>query len=103
MCMSKPVRVFCRANNVVSSIAAPVSSTNDAAICVTANSRRRRFAPDVMRALPLESPRPFAASADGSRGTNASRTAAAMARPAPTHSRLESTVTSSARIENRAA
>ncbi len=42
-------------------------------------------------------------SADGSRGTNARRTAAARASPAPTHSTLASTVRSSARTEKRAA
>jgi hypothetical protein len=73
---------------------APASSTNDAAICVTANSRRRRFVPDVIRTLPLESPRPPTASADGRRGTNASSTAAVSARLTPTHSRLASTVRS---------
>src|SRR5207302_10749886 len=43
---------------------------------------------------------PAGACADGSRGTNASRTAAAIARPLPTQSTLGSTVTSSARTEN---
>ncbi len=57
--------------------------------------------PDVMRTLPLESPRPPAASADGRRGTNASSTAAVTARPTPTHSRLASTVRSRARTEKR--
>ena len=99
----KPVRAACSANSVVSSMPAPASSTNDAAICVTANSRSRRFVPDVIRTLPLDRPKPFDASADGRRGTNASRTAAARARPTPTHSRLASTVRSSARTEKRAA
>ena len=44
---------------------APASSTNDAAICVTANSRSRRLVPDVMRTLPLDRPSPLDASADG--------------------------------------
>ena len=46
---------------------------------------------------------PVVASADGSRGTNASNTAAVVARATPTQSMLESTVRSSARTENRAA
>ena len=37
---------------------APASSTNDAAICVTAKSRSRRLVPVVMRTLPLDRPRP---------------------------------------------
>ena len=82
---------------------APASSTKDAAICVTANSRSRRLVPVVMRTLPFERPMPLEASEVGSRGTNASRTAAATARLTPTHSTVESTVTSSARTENRAA
>ena len=41
--------------------------------------------------------------AEGRRGTYASTTAASIANPAPTHSRLGSTVTSSARTEKRAA
>ena len=36
-----------------SSMPAPASSTNEAAICVTANSRSRRFVPEVMRTPPL--------------------------------------------------
>ena len=91
----------CSAMSVVSSMPAPASSTNDAAICVTANSRRRRFVPVVIRTLPLESPEPFDASAEGSRGTNASSTAEIIARPTPTHSTLASTVRSSARTEKR--
>jgi hypothetical protein len=93
----------CSAMSVVSSIPAPASSTNDAAICVTANARRRRFVPGVMRRLPPASPRPLAASADGSRGTNASSTAAANASSTPTQTTVISTVTSSARTEKRAA
>ena len=76
---------------------------NDAAICVTANTCSRRFVPVVRRVLPFERPKPLAASDEGSRGTNARSTAAASARLTPTHSRLESTVTSSARTEKRAA
>ena len=78
---------------------APASSRNDAAICVTANSCRRRPVPDVMRTLPLATPGPLPESPDGSRGTNARSTAAATARVTPTHSRLASTVTSLARTE----
>ena len=83
----------------MTSMPAPATSTNDAAICVTANARRRRFVPEVSRALPLASPIPCEESADGSRGTNASSTAATMARPAPTQSSVASTVTSFARTE----
>ena len=69
------------------SMPAPASSTNDAAICVTANARRRRFVPGVIRTLPLDRPSPFADSAEGRRGTYASSTAADTARITPTHSR----------------
>ena len=82
---------------------APASSTNENAICVVANTRRRRLVPGVIRTLPLARPRPAGACGDGRRGTYASSTAAAIASPAPTQSTLESTVTSSARIEKRAA
>ena len=98
-----PVRTACSENSVVSSIPAPARSTNDAAICVTANRRSRRLVPDVIRTLPVVSPIPVDAPADGSRGTNASSTAAITARLTPTHSRLASTVRSSARTEKRAA
>ena len=97
--MFMPVFVCCSAISVVSSTPAPASSTNDAAICVTANTRRRRLVPVVMRTLPLDRPKPFAASADGSRGTKASSTADTSARPTPTQSSVESTVRSSARTE----
>ena len=93
----------CSSSSVVSSIPAPARSTNDAAICITANTRRRRFVPVVKRALPFDRPKPLDASADGSLRTNASSVAATSASPTPIHSRLESTVTSSARTENRAA
>ena len=89
-----PVCVRCSAMSVASSMPAPASSTNDAAICVTAKSRRRRFVPGVMRMLPAERPGPVAASADGSRGTNARSTAATTASTAPTQSSVASTVTS---------
>ena len=82
---------------------APASSTNDAAIWVTAKRRSRRLVAPVMRRPPLESANPCDASAEGSRGTKASRTAATIARPTPTHSRLASSVRSSARTEKRAA
>ena len=101
--MSKPVCVRCKAKSVVNSMPAPARRTNDAPICVTANTRNRRFVPLVIRTLPVERPRPFDESADGSRGTNASSTAAATASTTPTQSTVASTVTSSARIENRAA
>ena len=65
---------------------APASSTNEAAICATAKSRRRRFVPGVMRMLPPEMPGPVTASAEGRRGTKASITAAATASTAPTQS-----------------
>ena len=74
---------------------------NDAAICVTAKIRSRRPVLPVIRKLPLAMFNPFAASAEGNRGTNASSTAATSASNAPTHSMLESTVKSSARTENR--
>ena len=100
----KPVCCRCSANSVVRSMPAPASSTNDAAICVTANTRRRRLVPVVMRTLPFDRPnavrrlRPTA---------GAARTPAEPPRPrastTPTQSRLASTVTSSARTEKRAA
>ena len=37
---------------------APASSTNENAICVVANTRRRRLVPGVIRTLPLARPRP---------------------------------------------
>ena len=97
----KPVGADWSATSAVRSIPAPARSTNDAAICVTAKRRSRRFVPDVMRTLPVERPKPLEASAAGSRGTKARTTAAASARPTPTHSRLASTVRSSARTEKR--
>ena len=93
----------CSASSVVSSMPAPASSTNDAAICVTAKTRSRRLVPEVIRTLPFDRPKPLDASGEGSRGTNASSTAAASARPTPTHSSVASTVRSSARTENREA
>src|SRR5688572_2435430 len=64
---------------------------------------RRRFVAGVTRMLPAARLLPFGDCADGSFGTYASSTAAAIASDAPTHNRLESTVTSSARTENFAA
>ena len=57
----------------------------------------------MIRTLPLERPSPCEESADGRRGTNAKSTAAMTASAAPTHSMLESTVSSSARTEKREA
>ena len=82
---------------------APASSTKDAAICVTAKTRSRRLVLPVIRRLLLDIPNPCDVSADGRRGTNAKSTAAMTASIAPTHSRLESTVRSSARTEKREA
>jgi hypothetical protein len=87
----------------VINIVAPASSTKDAAIWVTAKIRWRRLVLPVIRTLPLARLMPFEASADGRRGTNAKITAATMASAAPTQSRLESTVKSSARTEKREA
>jgi len=75
----------------------------DAAICVTANARSRPREPPVTRTLPVDRLMPPELSPEGRRGTNASSTAAASASPAPTHSMPESTVSSSARRENREA
>ena len=84
-------------------MAAPASSTNENATCVVAKIFKRRLVAGVMRMLPAARPLPVGDCADGSRGTYASSTAAAIASDAPTQSRLESTVTSSARTEKRAA
>ena len=101
--MSRPVRAVCSAISVVISVLAPASSTNDAAICVTAKIRWRRLVLPVIRTLPLDMFSPLAASADGRRGTNAKITAATTASAAPSQSRLESTVKSRARTEKREA
>ncbi len=101
--VSKPGRAACSDISVFNSMPAPASSTNDAAICVTANMRRRRLVAPVIRKPPLVSAKPCLASVLGSRGTNASSTAASSARPTPTHSRLASSVRSKARTEKRAA
>ena len=101
--VSKPGRVACSCSSVASSMPAPAISTNDAAICVTANIRSRRLVAPVMRRPPLDRPKPCEASAFGSRGTKARSAAASIARPTPTHSTLASSVRSSARTENRAA
>ena len=99
----KPVFAVCKAMSAATSMPAAASSTNEKAICVVANTRRRRLVPGVMRRLLLASPNPVGPVDEGSRGTYASRTAAAIARPAPTHKSVSSTVTSSARTEKRAA
>ena len=107
---------------MVSSMPAPASSTNEHAICVVAKARSRRLVAGVIRMLPLVSANPAGPPLatlrrdrrshsmeeaggpdDGRRGTYASNTAAAMARPAPIQSTLGSTVTSRARTEKRAA
>ena len=82
--MLKPVSADCSRISVVISIAAPASRTKHAAVCVTAKIRSRRFVPPVIRTLLPATPRPCAASALGSRGTNARSTAATSARPVPT-------------------
>ena len=101
--VSRPVSAVCSAISVVITVLAPVSSTKDAAICITAKIRWRRFVLPVIRTLPLDRLRPLDVPADGKRGTNAKITAATMARAAPTHSRLLSTLKSSARTEKREA
>ena len=65
----KPLFAVCKAMSAATSMPAPASSTNEKAICVVANTRRRRLVPGVIRRLPLAMPRPAAASDDGSRGT----------------------------------
>jgi hypothetical protein len=69
------------------------------AICVTANSRSGGWCRGDAHAAARRRARRRLG--DGSRGTNASSTAAASASPTPTHSRLASTVRSSARTEKR--
>ena len=95
--------VVCRASKAASSMPAPTSSTNEKATCAVAKSLSRRLVPGVMRRPPVARLTPADVSDAGKRGIQASSTAAAMARPAPTHSRLASMVTSSARTEKRAA
>src|SRR5438552_155986 len=101
--MSRPVCADCSDSSVLTKALAPASSTKDAAICVTAKMRSRRFVLPVIRTLPLERLIPCEESADGRRGTKASNTAATTASAAPIQSILESTVRSSARTENREA
>ncbi len=101
--VSRPVCAACSEISVLTNALAPANSTKDAAICVTANIRRRRFVLPVIRTLPFDRPIPFEASADGRRGTSAKSTAATTASAAPTQSMLESTVRSSARTEKREA
>jgi len=97
---STPLCACCSSINVPINVLAPASSTNDAAICITAKARSRRFVPPVIRTLPLDRPNPCAVSAEGNRGTNASSTEAMTASTAPTHNMVESTVRSKARTEN---
>jgi hypothetical protein len=94
----------------VINVLAPASSTNDAAICVTAKIRWRRRVLPVIRALPFAKLSPLGEPDDvpdvpeeGKRGTKARITAATIASAAPTQSKLESTLKSSARTENREA
>ncbi len=101
--VSRPVCAICSAISVVMTVLAPVSSTKDAAICTTAKILWRRLVLPVIRRLPLNRLRPLDVPADGKRGTNAKITAATTASAAPTQSRLESTVKSSARTEKREA
>src|SRR5258707_1230644 len=82
---------------------APAGGTKDAAICVTAKMGWRRLVLPVIRGVALDRLWPLDVSADGRRGTYARMTAATMASAAPTQSRLESTVKSSARTEKREA
>ena len=101
--MSSPVSAFCSAISVVINALAPASSTNDAAIWITAKIRWRRLVLPVIRALPLERLSPPGVPAEGRRGTKARITAATIASAAPTQSRLASTRKSRARTEKRAA
>src|SRR5580692_8338710 len=100
-CVSRTVRAFCMSSKVFSSMLAPARSRNEAAICVMAKRRSRRLVPPVMRTLPVARPKPCEEFDEGRRGTKARSTAANIASPAPTHSMLESTVRSIARIEKR--
>ena len=65
-------------SSVSSSMPAPASSTKDAAICVMANSRSRRFVAPVIRSLPCDSPKPR----DVSTRAASARTPASPTRPA---------------------
>src|SRR5258708_797809 len=80
---------------------AAATSTNEAAIWTSAKTFSLRFAVPVMREVPLGSQNACTPLEDGSRGMNASRTAASSASPPATQSRLESMVRSSARTEYR--
>src|ERR1700736_3371831 len=94
--VSKLVRALCSAISVVINVLAPASSTNDAAICVTAKMRWRRLVLLVIRTLPLDRLSPLGApdvpEEEGKRGTKARITAATIASAAPTQSKLESTL-----------
>ena len=81
---------------------APASNIKEAAICVTANTRKRRLLPPATRAPRPVSP-PCGPFAEGSRGINARNTAATSASPIPNHTRLKSSVKSFARTEKREA
>ena len=96
-----PGRAACNVISVRTSMPAPASSRNDAAICVTANAFSRRLVDPVRRALLPACASPCDASDEGRRGTNASSTAAIAASTTPTHSKLASSVRSSARTEKR--
>jgi hypothetical protein len=99
--VSTPVFTACRASSVLSSMLAPASSTNDAAICVTAKMRRRRLVLPVIRRLVAVRLKPCDPPDDGRRGAYASSTAAIVARAAPIQRVLESTVRSRAHREGR--
>src|SRR5260370_36113633 len=83
-------------------MAAAAGRTKDAELCVTAKNRNRRVALPVIRRLLPARPRPRGVPAEGRRGTKARSTAAHTAGTAPVQSRLESTLASSARPEDRA-
>src|ERR1700731_3400370 len=74
--ISRPVCAVCNAISVVTTALAPASSTNEAAICVTAKIRWRRLVLPVIRTLPLDRLRPLDVPADGRRGAKAQNTAA---------------------------
>ena len=101
--VSRPVCARRSSISVVTRLLAPARSTKERAICVTAKIRWRRLVLPVMRAPPVARLRPWVVSPEGSRGTKARTTEATIARPAPTHSMLESTVRSNARTEKREA
>ena len=94
-----PVLVCCSAINVVSSVAGAGEQHER-----RGDLRDRKDAQASIRAAgdpdaAVDRPSPADASADGSRGTNASSTAEISARPTPTQSSVLSTAESSARTE----